>query len=72
MTRIQLLAATARLSVIIALQYLPKLSKDIVYTLSTMRTGTQVSSLRQCGHGMSPVLVVKLVEHRAQHQRHAR
>ena len=37
-----------------------------------MRTGTQVSSLRQCGHVMSPVLVVKLAEHRAKHQRHAR
>jgi hypothetical protein len=53
-------------------RFLPKLSKDIVHTPSTMRTGTQVSSLRQCGHVMSPVLVVKLAEDPAQHQRDAR
>jgi hypothetical protein len=32
----------------------------------------QVSILRRRGHVTSPVLVVKLAEHRAQHQRHAR
>jgi hypothetical protein len=41
--------------------------KDILHTLSTMRTGMQVSILRRRGHVMSPVLVVKLTEHRTQH-----
>jgi hypothetical protein len=74
MTRFKFLTATARLSVIIATSALAqvKLSKDILHTLSTIRTGMQVSILRRHGHVTSPVLAVELAEHRAQHQRHAR